>query len=69
MRDCVRMFVFALCSVSALAEASPRMPLHRRKQIAEVLLDYVKNSSHVINQPGRDDAVNNAVWLLVWACP
>lgn len=57
MRACVRMFLFALCSVIGMAKAFPAMRSHRRQQIADVMLNYLNNSASVINHPGRADAV------------
>lgn len=69
MRKCIRMFLFALCSVSGLAKAYPALTLHRRQAITEVLLGYLRQSASVINEPGRADAVNSTMWLLVWVLP
>lgn len=68
-RDCVIMFLFALCSVSGMAQAAPAMKVQRRRGIAEVLLGYLKKSASVISKPGRADVVNRAMLLLVWEGP
>ena len=69
-RDCVRMFLLALCSVSGISKASSQMPLPRREEIAAAMLDYLRNAAAaVIDQTGRADAANCTVWLLAWACP
>lgn len=67
--DSITMFISHVCSVSGMAKASPALPLQRQKEITEVLLDYLTNSASVINKPGRADAVNCAMWLLVCASP
>lgn len=67
MRDCVRMFLFTHYSVSGMAKAFPAIPLHRLQEITHVLLGYLRKSASVINEPGRADALNCAVWLPVRA--
>ena len=66
-RDCVRSFLFCLCSVSGLARAFPAMSMHTRQGIADNMVGYLRSSPSVINQTGTADAVKCAVWLLVCA--
>ncbi len=66
--DCMRLSVFALCSVSGLAKVFPAMARHRRQGITDVLLGYLKASDGVINQPGRFVAIDFDMQLLFWAC-
>lgn len=67
--DSIRMFISSICSVSGMAKVSPALPMQRQKEITEVLLDFLKNSGSVINEPGRAEATNYAMWLLVCASP
>lgn len=50
MRDCVRMFLLALCSVSGMAKAFPAMTSQRRQEITDTLLDFLKNLASAFDE-------------------
>lgn len=68
MKDSLRMFLFALCSVSGLAKAHPAMSPHRQQEITRVLLGYMRKSAGVINKPGRSNTTNCATWSSCSMC-
>ena len=52
VRECVTMFLLGLCRVSGLGKVLPAIPLLEQQAITAVLLDYLRESGSVINEPG-----------------
>lgn len=59
------MFSLALCSVSGMAKAFPSISSQGQEEITDVMVGYLKKSVSVINTPGKANAVNSAMRLLV----
>lgn len=54
----VRTRGFSICSVIGMGKGFPKMPLNRRRGIANAMLDKLRDAVSAINEPGRFDEVN-----------